>query len=227
MKSKRYWNLYADLLALGTQERALNLSLSQDYHLRRPEGHPFGWRYVLNFTEDWIKNEEDWPVNVQKRKREGEQKKDTDDQNRKGQAKEEHEWKKETNVEANEKHHDARADGHAHHGVEDENYQRLLKKYSPPEIALLRSLQHEKDYMCNLKQNDGKMQSPVSVCEHLLSIDEADQFSPDNWIPRSSELIRLTGKHPFNAEPKLNAVFDAGLVTPNKYHYVRNHGYGP
>jgi nitrate reductase (NAD(P)H) len=48
---------------------------------------------------------------------------------------------------------------------------------------------------------------------------------PDNWIPRSSHLIRLTGKHPLNGEPELEALFDAGLITPNELHYVRDHGH--
>ena len=63
--------------------------------------------------------------------------------------------------------------------------------------------------------------------KQLISIDEADQFSPDNWIPRSENLIRLTGKHPLNGEPKLTPLFEAGLITPNELHYVRNHGAVP
>lgn len=57
-----------------------------------------------------------------------------------------------------------------------------------------------------------------------MSIDEADQFTPDNWIPRSPHLIRLTGKHPLNGEPELAALYEAGLITPDQLHYVRNHG---
>lgn len=60
-----------------------------------------------------------------------------------------------------------------------------------------------------------------------LSIDEADQFTQDNWIPRSTHLIRLTGKHPLNGEPELETLFEAGLITPNELHYVRNHGHVP
>lgn len=30
-----------------------------------------------------------------------------------------------------------------------------------------------------------------------------------------------------NAEPDLSALFQAGLVTPNRLHYVRNHGAVP
>lgn len=55
-------------------------------------------------------------------------------------------------------------------------------------------------------------------------IDESDQFTPDNWIARSDRLIRLTGKHPLNGEASLTELFDAGFITPNQLHYVRNHG---
>lgn len=39
------------------------------YH---PEGHPFGWRYVLDFTEDEIRNQQDWPANIKQRQKEKE-----------------------------------------------------------------------------------------------------------------------------------------------------------
>ncbi|KAH8434013.1 putative nitrate reductase [Aspergillus melleus] len=35
----------------------------EDFHLTRPEVHPKHWRYVLHTTEDFIKYEEDWPIN--------------------------------------------------------------------------------------------------------------------------------------------------------------------
>ncbi|KAI1798202.1 hypothetical protein LXA43DRAFT_1088331 [Ganoderma leucocontextum] len=54
-----------------------------------------------------------------------------------------------------------------------------------------------------------------------------DQPYPDSWVPRSSELLRLTGKFPFNAEPNLHGLFRAGMITPAKLHYVRNHGHVP
>lgn len=134
-------------------------------------------------------------------------------------------------MEPNTKHHEAYATDEEQQKVNDKKqepaneYEKLAKKYSPQEIALLRGLQHEKDYIKYIKQNDGSRKSSAANWNHLLSIDEKDQFSPDNWIPRSSKMIRLTGKHPFNAEPELTPLFDAGLVTPNEYHYVRNHGY--
>ncbi|KAH9893279.1 hypothetical protein C8Q73DRAFT_827907 [Cubamyces lactineus] len=61
--------------------------------------------------------------------------------------------------------------------------------------------------------------------EARLSVD--DQDTPDSWIPRSAELRRLTGKHPLNAEPDLLRLFDAGLITPTKLHFVRNHAAVP
>ena len=79
--------------------------------------------------------------------------------------------------------------------------------------------------MRTIKENCGTVKSPVKPAkEQGLSIDEADQFTPDNWIPRPTNLIRETGKHPLNCEPELTSLFDAGLITPNQLHYIRNHG---
>ncbi|KAI0327001.1 hypothetical protein GY45DRAFT_48029 [Cubamyces sp. BRFM 1775] len=61
--------------------------------------------------------------------------------------------------------------------------------------------------------------------EARLSVD--DQDTPDSWIPRSAELRRLTGKHPLNAEPDLLRLFEAGIITPTKLHFVRNHAAVP
>lgn len=91
----------------------------------------------------------------------------------------------------------------------------------------MKALRHEKDYIAKLEQNDGRQSSPQTLNRTSVTIDEQDQFSPDNWLPRSSDLIRLTGKHPLNAEAHLSHLFDAGLITPNELHYVRNHGAVP
>ena len=106
---------------------------------------------------------------------------------------------------------------------EAESEEERLTRFGPQEIAFLRALQHEKDYISSLCQNDGKGRSPMHK-EPPISIDEADQFTPDNWVPRSPDLIRLTGKFPLNAEPQLQKLYDAGLITPNGLHYVRSHG---
>jgi len=58
-------------------------------------------------------------------------------------------------------------------------------------------------------------------------IDPRDIGTPDHWISRDSELIRLTGKHPFNSEPPLSKLMNEGFITPVNLHYVRNHGAVP
>ena len=80
-----------------------------------------------------------------------------------------------------------------------------------------------------LQQNDGKQDSPVKyeAVHKDTSIEAEDAMTPDNWIPRSGNLVRNTGHHPLNAEPRLEKLFDAGLITPNELHYVRNHGSVP
>jgi nitrate reductase (NAD(P)H) len=192
---------------------------------------------VLDTSEDWIKNVEEWPANLQRKKKEEAQKEAQkprdDEQSKHDEPKQEADVKRSSGPT---KHHDAYVgDFNDDEGLqrkkdvkseeEGENeYDKLRKKYTPQEIALLRMLQHEKEYICNLKQDDGKKRSPLADEEQLVSIDEVDQFTPDNWIPRSQSLIRLTGKHPLNAEPQLTSLFDAGLITPNALHFVRNHG---
>lgn len=201
--------------------------------MRFPEEHPRGWRYVLHTTEDFIKYKQDWPVNVKKRQAEEEQKKKEAEQKQDDSQKpqKEHEWRRGRGE--NETHHDAHATDSKDEGNEGDNekkdeHQSLQDKYSPQELSLLRLLQAESELMRNIKENDGTAKSPIKPTNDLdISIDETDQFTPDNWIPRSTDLIRLTGKHPLNCEPKLTALFDAGLITPNQLHYVRNHGAVP
>ena len=43
---------------------------------------------------------------------------------------------------------------------------------------------------------------------------------------RHPDMIRLTGRHPFNTEPPPARLFDSYL-TPPTLHYVRNHGAAP
>ena len=58
-------------------------------------------------------------------------------------------------------------------------------------------------------------------------IDPKDQDTPDEWIPRHPDLVRLTGRHPFNCEAPLKQLFAKGFITPTSLHYVRNHGAAP
>ncbi|CAG8456356.1 537_t:CDS:2 [Acaulospora colombiana] len=56
-----------------------------------------------------------------------------------------------------------------------------------------------------------------------IVMDPRDLNTPDSWIPRHKELIRLTGKHPLNCEPPLPMLMQS-FITPTPLHYVRNHG---
>lgn len=56
----------------------------------------------------------------------------------------------------------------------------------------------------------------------MAQIDPRDVGTPDEWVPRHPELIRLTGRHPFNSEPPLK--YTSSFITPMALHYVRNHG---
>lgn len=51
--------------------------------------------------------------------------------------------------------------------------------------------------------------------------------TPDAWIPRDPRMIRLTGKHPFNAHAPLRDLFTQGFLTPSNLFFVRNHGAVP
>ncbi|KAJ4817651.1 Nitrate reductase [Rhynchospora pubera] len=57
--------------------------------------------------------------------------------------------------------------------------------------------------------------------------DPRDERTLDSWIKRNPNLIRLTGKHPFNCEPPLARLMQYGFITPAPLHYVRNHGSVP
>ena len=61
----------------------------------------------------------------------------------------------------------------------------------------------------------------------VTDVDERDVKCADNWIPRHPDLIRLTGKHPFNSEPPHEDVMEQGWLTPVSLHFVRNHGAVP
>ena len=57
--------------------------------------------------------------------------------------------------------------------------------------------------------------------------DPKDATTPDAWVKRHPDLVRLTGRHPFNVEPTLPALAAHGHRTPASLHYVRNHGAVP
>lgn len=225
--------------------------------MQHPQNHPPGWRFVIDTTEDWVKQQQNWPANEQARQKEevknkekeGKKSSDEGSASNKNQANEpknqhesapsikeangekpthqkqeqgggpqsgtEHHWTMDNGAPDDEesrwkrdqgdsKKHDAyptnfstnnssRSDGRSD-DEEKSEYAKLRENYSPQEISLLRLLQHEERYMQNLGQNDGKMRSPVATQNELIEIDVADQFNPDNWIPRSS-IHRSKSRH--------------------------------
>lgn len=177
--------------------------------------HPKFWRYVLHTTESFIKYAQPWPVN-QKRK----EKEEAEEKEREKQKSEEDAQNDAAQKDKEE------ADKRKQEGEKEEEGQ---PKLSTEEKALLDCLKYEQQYRSSMRRNDGKGFSPYKDKDEQLpaQIDEADQFSPDSWIPRSDKLIRLTGKHPMNAEAELSTLFDGGLITPSSIHYVRNHGAVP
>jgi DMSO/TMAO reductase YedYZ molybdopterin-dependent catalytic subunit len=58
-------------------------------------------------------------------------------------------------------------------------------------------------------------------------VDERDADTPDKWVKRHKDMVRLTGRHPFNSEPPLKKLQEAGWITPPALHVVRNHGAVP
>lgn len=101
------------------------------------------------------------------------------------------------------------------------------EKYTPEQRSLIRILRQELEYTQSLQNNDGRDRAPMPPEPSQTEIDEADQNTPDNWVPRTDDLIRLTGKHPLNGEPPLTTLYEAGLITPSRLHYVRSHGAVP
>lgn len=83
---------------------------------------------------------------------------------------------------------------------------------------------------------DGKVQISTKVDDYYFPIparqdaeevDAQDADTPDKWIKRHKDMVRLTGRHPFNSEAKLSALQAAGWVTPPSLAVVRNHGAVP
>lgn len=60
--------------------------------------------------------------------------------------------------------------------------------------------------------------------EQPEEIDSKDENTPDDWVPRHPEIIRLTGRHPLNCEAPISRLMAAGFITPVSLHIVRNHG---
>ena len=51
--------------------------------------------------------------------------------------------------------------------------------------------------------HDADAQKSRYLAQMYPHVDERDIKTPDNWVKRHPNLIRLTGKHPFNVEAPL------------------------
>ena len=80
--------------------------------------------------------------------------------------------------------------------------------------------------MMKPRDNTGLYKSKVAELEKakLTEVDQRDVGTPDEWIKRHPDMVRLTGRHPFNVEPPLPKLMEHGFITPASLHYVRNHG---
>eukprot|EP00743_Colponemidia_sp_Colp-15_P008859 GILK01009669.1.p1 GENE.GILK01009669.1~~GILK01009669.1.p1 ORF type:complete len:854 (-),score=107.20 GILK01009669.1:121-2682(-) len=79
------------------------------------------------------------------------------------------------------------------------------------------------------RKSSAKWETRSASFESLTfdDVDERDKDTPDNWIKRSPQLVRLTGNHPLNAEPPLSCQLQYEFKMPSALHYVRNHGAVP
>ncbi|KAK4974097.1 hypothetical protein LTR28_010458 [Elasticomyces elasticus] len=68
---------------------------------------------------------------------------------------------------------------------------------------------------------------PLPPPTTLPGVLDIDKKTPDQWVPRDSRLIRLTGVHPFNCEAPLSDLYNEGFLTTPELFYVRNHGAVP
>ena len=76
-------------------------------------------------------------------------------------------------------------------------------------------------------QRDRWAKPDVAYESEMRGVDAKDKGTPDDWVERHPDMIRLTGRHPFNSEPPLDRLVDAGFHTPSQLHIVRNHGAVP
>lgn len=176
---------------------------------------------MLDYTEDGIKTQQEWPANVKAREAEARKQQD-------GEAgSEQRASPSGESTEKQEQQHQQGGDQHADERERPKGEGRgTPDRYTSQDLAFLRAVESEKHHLASLKENDGTGHADVSN-RTTISIDEADQFTPDNWIPRSPELVRLSGKHPLNAEASITRLFECGFITPNELHYVRSHGAVP
>ena len=82
-------------------------------------------------------------------------------------------------------------------------------------------------YGPTLTQRNAFSVPDVKAEAEMNGVDDRDKGTPDDWVQRHPDMIRLTGRHPFNSEPPLTKLYESGFHTPSHLHIVRNHGAVP
>jgi nitrate reductase (NAD(P)H) len=158
-----------------------------DFKVLDPRHHAYA-RTVLPITEGQIKNQE-WEGKDHSKDKMGDARNDI----------------QRNKVETQGTEHSHAKDGHAYKGKLDRQSpgQKLPEsEASPAERAFADAVIAETHVVLSMKNNLGKPHGPLQLLmrdawrqlESRISVD--DQATPDNWIPRSEKLLRLTGKHP-------------------------------
>ncbi|KAL2528061.1 Nitrate reductase [Forsythia ovata] len=73
----------------------------------------------------------------------------------------------------------------------------------------------------------GNCSKDLAVIVSSSVIVRVGEGTADNWVERNPAMVRLTEKHPFNAEALLTRLMHHGFITHVPLYYVRNHGYVP
>ena len=79
-------------------------------------------------------------------------------------------------------------------------------------------------------RNHGRNGDPV---DNEDAVDVRDVGTPDDWVRRDGRMVRLTGRHPFNAEPPLAVLSSTEMtdtvpfLTLENLHIIRSHAAVP
>ncbi|XP_024545152.1 nitrate reductase [NADH] [Selaginella moellendorffii] len=93
----------------------------------------------------------------------------------------------------------------------------------PLELLKLKNSCEEDEEESEEEEEEWILEEQVEEVEEF-GRDERDVGTSDEWVSRHPDMVRLTGRHPFNAEPPLPRLMQHGFITPAALHYVRNHG---
>ena len=100
-----------------------------------------------------------------------------------------------------------------------------LQDFTPPEQVPVTPPENITTVRVSLSLADIHLALPPK--QNAEEVDEQDVDTPDAWVKRHKDMVRLTGRHPFNSEPPMKSLQKAGWITPASLQFVRNHGAVP